>query len=118
MRCRIATLGLMILLCGLAIAQETAKKPAFEAADVHVSAAGATQDFGTLPNGRLEFHASTLLRLIAFAYSVQPDRVAGGPSWLDVDRFDVIAMAGSSVSQIAMRTMLQNLLAERFDLSI
>src|SRR5256885_11756152 len=47
----------------------------FEAADVHVSAAGTTESGGFLPNGRLEFQSTTLLRLITLAYSVRSDQV-------------------------------------------
>src|SRR5207247_1477569 len=68
--------------------------------------------------GRAEFRATTLLRLIGLAYSVPADRVVGGPNWLDTDLFDVVAKAKGAASQIAMRTMLQGLLAERFGLSI
>ena len=99
--------------CGLARGQ-----PAFEAADVHVSPAGATESGGFLPGGRVEFRATTLLRLIGVAYSVPPDRVGGGPSWIDTDRFDVVAKAPAGASQIALRTMLQNLLSERLGLSV
>jgi uncharacterized protein (TIGR03435 family) len=42
----------------------------------------------------------------------------GGPSWLDSDRFDVIAKAAASVPQTALRTMLQGLLEERFQLAV
>jgi uncharacterized protein (TIGR03435 family) len=99
--------------CGLASGQ-----PAFEAADVHVSPPGATESGGFLPGGRVEFRATTLLRLIGVAYSVPPDRVSGGPSWIDTDRFDLIAIAPAGASQIALRTMLQNLLADRLGLSV
>jgi len=36
------------------------------------------------------------------------------PSWIDSDRFDIIAKADTSVSEDEMRPMLQTLLAERF----
>ncbi|HEY2016614.1 MAG TPA: hypothetical protein VGH38_24090, partial [Bryobacteraceae bacterium] len=80
-------LGLVAILSGLAMCQPAPTTSSFEAADVHVSADGTTESGGFLPGGHAEFRATTLLRLIALAYSVQPDRVAGGPSWLDTDRF-------------------------------
>lgn len=118
MKRRLATLGLITVLSGLAIAQDAAKTPAFEAADVHVSAPGTSDDQGISPDGRMEFHGATLLRLISFAYSMQPDRITGGPSWIDVDRYDVIAKTAAGTSNLAMRTMLQGLLMERFGLSV
>src|SRR5262245_34118330 len=41
------------------------------------------------------FRRSTSLRvLVADAYGVGQDRVTGGPSWIDTDRYDVEASAG------------------------
>ncbi len=107
-----------ISLIVLVRAASFAQPPAWEAADAHVSAVGSTESGAFLPGGRMEFRATSLLRLIALAYSVPPDRVAGGPNWLDTDRFDVIAKAATAASPAAMRTMLQSLLAERFQLAI
>jgi uncharacterized protein (TIGR03435 family) len=66
----------------------------------------------------MEFHGASLLRLISFAYSMQPERVSGGPSWIDVDRYDVIARAAPGTPEQTMRTMLRGLLSERFGLSV
>ena len=109
------TLGLMLICVATAAAQLA---PAFEAADVHVSAAGATEDGGFLAGGRVEFRATTLLQLISVAHSVPADRILGGPSWIDTDPFDVLAKAPAAATAIAMRRMLQNLLVERFGLSV
>ena len=103
-----------ILICSIAAAQT----PSFEAADVHVSTPGATESSGFLPNGRLELRATTMLQMVSTAYSTQADRITGGPAWLDTDRFDVTAKAPGGTPGIAMRTMLQGLLAERFGLQI
>jgi uncharacterized protein (TIGR03435 family) len=59
-----------------------------------------------------------MTELIATAYGVEPDKVMGGPSWLDTDRFDVIAMAPSGTSQSALALMLQSLLTQRFQLTV
>jgi uncharacterized protein (TIGR03435 family) len=116
MRSAFAALVLILLPLVRAAAQE--EKPAFEAADVHVSAAGATESGGFLPAGRLEYNATTLLQLISLAYSVPPERISGGPSWLDTDRFDVVAKGPSSAARPALLSMLRTLLEERFDLSV
>jgi uncharacterized protein (TIGR03435 family) len=112
---RSLTLGLSGLFCLPAFGQQA---PVFEAADVHVSAPVGTESGGFLPNGRMEFRSTSLLRLITLAYGVQAERVAGGPSWLDTDRFDVVAKVSGNASQPAMKKMLQGLLAERFELAI
>jgi uncharacterized protein (TIGR03435 family) len=89
----------------------------FEAADIHTTTS-TSDDASFLANGRIEARGVTMLRLISMAYSVPNTRVAGGPSWLDNDRFDVVAKAPGGATAIAMRTMLQNLLAERFHLTV
>jgi len=104
-----------ILVCAAAMAQPAQK---FEAADVHASAAGATEDGGFLAGGRVEFRATTLLKLISVAHSIPTDRIFGGPSWIDTDRFDILAKAPAAATPIAMRHMLQNLLEERFGVSV
>ena len=116
MRPALFTFAALLFACAPALAQNA--KPEFEAADVHVSAPGANRSGGFLPGGRVEFRATTLLGLIAFAWSVRPEAIAGGPPWLDTDTFDVVAKGPASASEIALRNMLRNLLADRFGLSI
>jgi uncharacterized protein (TIGR03435 family) len=102
---------LFLVLCAAAFGQN------FEAADVHTSTS-TSDDLGFLANGRLEVRGVTMLRLIATAYSTPLAQVAGGPSWLDTDRFDITAKAPAGATPIAMRTMLQNLLTDRFHLTV
>jgi uncharacterized protein (TIGR03435 family) len=59
-----------------------------------------------------------MVDLISTAYGVDGDKVAGGPSWLDTDRFDIIAKAPNSTSPETLKLMLQALLAERFKLVV
>src|SRR5262249_4727255 len=91
---------------------------AFEAADVHASPAGTTPSAGLLPNGRVELRGMTLLSIISIAHGVPNDSVAGGPAWLDAVRFDITAKAPGAATQIALRSMLKDLLVERFHLSL
>ena len=85
-------LGLMALLAAAASAQ-TAETPHFEVAEVDVSpheVRPMTQGpFFT--GGRYEVRQASMLDLIRMAYGVDPERVYGGPSWLEMDRFDVFA---------------------------
>jgi uncharacterized protein (TIGR03435 family) len=92
--------------------------PAFEAADVHVStpSASPTMRGGALRNGRYEIRTATMVDLVALAYDIEPDKVLGGPNWLDWTRFDVLAKAPQSATQDDLRLMLQRLLADRFAL--
>lgn len=95
------------------------EKPAFEKADVNISAPGTREQGGFLPDGRFECRATTMLKLISVAYGVNPDRVVGGPDWLSTARFDIVAKAASKkASQTDLLEMLRTLLADRFGLSV
>jgi uncharacterized protein (TIGR03435 family) len=71
-----------------------------------------------MPGGRFELRGATMLDLIGIAYGVEPAMVVGGPTWLTVDKFDVIAKAPSaSASEENLQAMLKTLLADRFKLA-
>ncbi len=102
-----------LILCGLASAQQ----PGFDAAEIKPSKDDFSHgDFGA--GGRLELRGYTLLDFIRLAYGVEPSAVAGGPNWLDDDRFDLSAIGAASRDPLAGKKMLQAMLAERFHLSV
>lgn len=108
-----------ILLSGAAFGQAAATSPRFEVADVRPSARTLHPTrSGGFRAGRFELKMATMADLIATAYGVDADKVLGGPSWLDLDRFDVIAKASPGGSPATLRPMLQSLLAERFKLVV
>src|SRR5262249_46163459 len=59
-----------------------------------------------------------MLDMIRMAYNVDPEKVFGGPNWLEMDRFDVLAQVSGSSNVESRRRMLQDLLADRFHLVI
>jgi len=69
--------------------------PAFEVATIKASASKdrMVHKERLLPGGQLELPNASLKDLIKGAYSVQDDRITGGPAWLDSDRFDIVAKA-------------------------
>lgn len=72
-------------------------------------------------SSRFYVRQATLLELIRSAWNAwTPDRnrILGGPSWLDFDRFDIAATAPHGSSQDDMRLMLRTLLTERFGLVV
>jgi uncharacterized protein (TIGR03435 family) len=90
----------------------------FEVADIH-SSPRTTQPAVRGPffgGGRYEFRFATMLDLIRTAYSVDPEKISGGPSWLEMDRFDVFARTPGRSTNESRALMLQSLLAERFQL--
>jgi uncharacterized protein (TIGR03435 family) len=109
---------IVVLLSGVAFGQTN--PPVFESADVHVSAPSTnpTMRGGALRGGRYEVRTATMVDLISTAYNMESDKVLGGPSWLDWDRFDVAAKAPPATKQDDLNQMLQNLLADRFKLAV
>jgi uncharacterized protein (TIGR03435 family) len=108
-----------------ALCQPSASKPSFDIADVHVSPRGDwvknsthLMQGGYLSGDRYELRRATMLDLIKTAYNVEPDKVYGGPSWLDYDRFEVAAKTTPGTSPETLRLMLQTLLADRFGLVV
>ena len=88
----------VVLLSGAAYPQSPEPRSTFEAADVHVapltpSRFGRVMAATTPPlhGSRYELKSVTMADLIAAAYGVDGDKVLGGPTWLEMDRFDVIA---------------------------
>src|ERR1700744_3610389 len=83
----------VIFLSGVALGQTAQTSPVFEAADVHLSQTTSARFMrgGFLTGGRYELHTASMLDLIKTAYSVDAGSVFGGPSWLDSDRFEIIA---------------------------
>src|SRR5580692_5584206 len=89
--------------------------PAFEAADVHVSAKSRTPSMaaGGLRGTRYLVRQATMVDLINLAYDVDYDKILGGASWLETDRFDVSARAPAGSTPDQAKGMVQALLAER-----
>jgi uncharacterized protein (TIGR03435 family) len=120
---RLFGVSLIALLASPAFGQSGAKPPAFEIADVHVAAPrmnpGAGVRPGAIRNGVYEIGNGTMLDLIRIAYRVEADKVLGGPSWLELDRFDVFAKVPAGMTDFeAARPLLQALLADRFKLVV
>ena len=110
-----------VLLCGMAFAQPSAQSPRFLNADIHSAAPGAReQAMGRFrPGARFEALGFTLLDLVEKAYGVADrDWIVGGPGWLGVDKFDIMAEVPADAKSDAMQPMLQALLADRFKLAV
>jgi uncharacterized protein (TIGR03435 family) len=109
----------MALLCiGCTVWAQTA--PRFQIASIKPNHSGTESDSGIrLGDERLIAVNVTLKRCIAGAYAIAPDRIFSGPAWLDVDRFDIVAVTDQPVrDEKILMAMLKSLLAERFKLAI
>jgi uncharacterized protein (TIGR03435 family) len=123
-------LGFPAILFGLlAVTCVSAQQPKFDIADVHISSTprwfignyeqnGSAHIVGHIVDGRYIIRDASLLTLIEAAYSVTDDMVSGGPSWLRLDIYDVIAKVPEGTTQATADLMLQSLLAERFGLVV
>lgn len=70
-------------------------------------------------NGRYLMRQATLADLVATAYGLQDSTfVHGGPSWLEWDRWDVIAQVPTGTTQEMAKQMVRSLLAQRFGLVV
>lgn len=61
---------------------------------------------------------AVLLDILTAAYGVQYDLISGGPDWLKSDRYEIDAVMPPDTTQPRFQAMLQNLLAQRFHLSV
>src|SRR5580704_17774771 len=98
-----------ILLCLSALAVLTSAAIAQPVADVH-PATGRAMRGPFVGGGRYEIHSATMLDLVRTAYGVDADKVYGGPSWLEMDRFDVTAKLPGGTTPESRKTILQGLL--------
>jgi uncharacterized protein (TIGR03435 family) len=121
----VAALVITVVVAAPAAAQ-TDQRPAFAVATIKKNTSGdAAQTMRLQPGGRIVVANQPLRRLIAFSYGLQPQQLAGGPSWLDTDRFDIVAQADGNLSPTPpgappgpAQQMMQRLLSDRFGLAV
>jgi uncharacterized protein (TIGR03435 family) len=103
------------------LAQKAAPVPpdlAFEVASLKSSAPGGRGGgIRPAPGGERYVATNAPVRLmIAVAYGVKADQIAGGPDWVANEGFDMDGRAGRPANIDELHVMLQNLLTERFKL--
>lgn len=102
-----------------ALAQSPDSAPHFTLSDIHPSGPNTIREMRVrFWRGRYELRNATLVDLIRTAWDVEADNVAGGPDWLDLKRFDVIATAPLDSKPETLHAMLRELLEERFRLAV
>src|SRR5687768_14775428 len=116
----LACTALGLLVPVMAFAQAGAAGPAFETADIHASprTTNLAMRGGAVRDGRYELRNATMVDLIRTAYGVDADKVVGGPSWLELDRFNVIGKVPAGTDVATAKVMLRTLLADRFKLVV
>jgi uncharacterized protein (TIGR03435 family) len=72
---------------------------------------------GTDDPGRITYSGVPLKMILTLAFNVKAYQITG-PDWLDSERFDVTAKVPPGTTKEQARVMMQNLLADRFKLTI
>jgi len=120
---RLPALVACLLLAPGAKSQEPAKpRRHFEVASIKAAVAGPVlvNPLTYFPGGRFTATNVTLVDVIVRVYPTRRIQMQGGPSWIDSERFDIVAKADAAdgeVKDAEWHEMVQSLLEDRFQLS-
>lgn len=91
---------------------------AFEVASIRRNTGGGLNTRIDVSAGRLTIVNGSAKTLIRNAYGILSFQLAGEPRWLDTDMYDIAATTGreGKISPEQLKSLLQNLLADRFGL--
>ena len=93
-------------------------QPVFEVASIKRNLSGETRIVqGLQPGGRYVATNIPLRMLIMRAYRLLEFQLAGGPSWVNTERYDVVGLAPGATISDDITPCLQSLLADRFKLT-
>jgi len=119
-----------LFLAALAVPGQNAQRPEFEVATIRQSLPDAILDsfvptLNVAPGTTLRIVNRQLKEVIMIAYHVGGRQLVG-PQWLidppgragDIPRFDIVAKVSDDAAREQIPVMLQNLLADRFQLRV
>ena len=103
------------------VAKPAGPHPTFEVADVRPSPrvrfGSLYADGGVLHGDRYVLRQASIADLISRAYGIHNlEYIVGGPSWLEHNRYTIIAKAKPSTPPATLNLMLKSLLTDRFSL--
>jgi uncharacterized protein (TIGR03435 family) len=111
--------------CIAAAQPETPAPRKFEVASIKKNNSGPPQvyvnPFVFLPGGRFIATNVTLTEVIVMAYRTRRIQMRGGPSWIDSERFNIVAKADDAEGEVKREQwpqMVQALLEDRFKLTL
>lgn len=92
--------------------------PSFEVATIKPSKPGTPGKLLTMRGSEFSTLNTTVSDLMGFAYGVHPRQIVGAPSWIESDKFDILAKPDQEgiPNRNQLTTMIQKLLADRFQL--
>jgi uncharacterized protein (TIGR03435 family) len=117
--------GLVVLTSCAAFAQTAENSPTFEVASVKPAAPITGNAIrvmmrggpGSPDPGQITYSNVTVKNVLMNAYGVKGFQISG-PGWLDSERYDIVAKVPRGATKAEFMVMLQNLLAERFKLTL
>src|SRR5277367_1597314 len=112
-RLSLALLAVVIVTGALATggrAQDRAAAPVFEVAAIKPHNPADAGGGVSFQHGRLNISNTSLRVLVMSAYGVEDFQISGGPSWMNTERFDVLANAPENSDPNDLNLMLQALL--------
>jgi uncharacterized protein (TIGR03435 family) len=117
--------SLVVFTCCAVFAQTAQNSPTFEVASVKPAAPITGNAIrvmmrggpGTPDPGQITYTNVTVKNVLMNAYGVKGFQISG-PSWLDSERYDIVAKLPRGATKAEFMAMLQNLLAERFKLTL
>jgi uncharacterized protein (TIGR03435 family) len=89
----------------------------FDVVSIKENRSGVAGPMSLTPRG-VTFMSVTPLRLIEWAYELEPSQVLGAPSWIRDTRFDVQMTAVDGTDRSAFREMTKAMLRDRFGLKV
>jgi uncharacterized protein (TIGR03435 family) len=121
----IMSAGLAMFTSCAAFGQATENSPAFEVASVKPAAPMTGNTIrvmmrggpGSNDPGQITYTNVTLYNVLMSAYGVKDFQISG-PGWLDSERYDIFAKVPRGATKAQSKVMMQNLLAERFKLTL
>lgn len=117
--------GLIIFTSCATFGQGAAESPTFEVASVKPAPPPTGMGMrvmmrggpGSADPGQITYSNVSLKSILTTAYGVKGYQI-NGPKWLDSERFDIVAKIPKGATKEQFQLMLQNLLAERFKLTL
>lgn len=112
----IVAAAVLPILAALAVFAQPAPRPKFEVASIKRAGDQGPRMMRPLPNGLTG--TVSFKQMLQRAYAVQPFQIAGGPEWINSERYTIDAKAAGNASHDQVSLMLQSLLEERLQLKI
>lgn len=111
--------SVIVLLAASAAQSQTPQS--FEVAAIHRNLSGSQNtNIRIQDGGRLTVINASLKTLVRNAYGILSFQLASEPAWIDTEMYDIEAKTGSpdKITQDQLKSLLQNLLANRFHLKV